>query len=90
MKIQINETLISAYKNARKNPNYALATILSSLDADTCKTSMEIVKDFELSGDCIEIDFDEDNVSVITDLFGKCDASTIEKILWVALLFPEI
>lgn len=90
MKIQVSERLIGEYKNAKKNPNYSLSTVLSSIDVDTCRTAMDVIEEVKLLGGRIEINVDEENAKAINSLFGKCDASIIEKLLWVAFLFPEI
>lgn len=90
MKVQINDKLLDLYKTANKNINYSLGSILASLDVDTCKSTIEIVEELKLLGNRVEIEIDEDNINVINNLFEHCDASTVEKLLWVALLFPEI
>ena len=90
MKLKINERLISSFKSMNKNPDYMLEFLLNSIDVDACRNAMELVEEFKLLGTMVEIEINENNISTASQLFGDCDSSTVEKLLWVALLFPEI
>ena len=90
MKLKINERLVGSFKSINKNPNYMLDFLLSSIDAEACRNAMELVEEFKLLGTTVEIEINENTLSTASQLFGDCDSSTVEKLLWVALLFPEI
>ena len=90
MYFDLSQKLISAYNESGKNPNYSLTFILNSIDPDTCTIGMDIVEHFNLSGDITSFDIDDHNVRALKALFGNVDAMVVEKMLWVAFLFPEI
>ena len=90
MKLKINERLVSSFKSVNKNPDYMLDFLLSSIDVNACRNAMEIVEEFKLLGTAVEVEINEKNLYTVNQLFGTSDSNTVEKLLWVALLFPEI
>lgn len=86
----ISKRLINVYSASKKNVNYQLDFLLNSLDMDTCDACMKLVEEFKLIGETQEIAIDESNVKRIQRVFGSCNNSLIEQLLWVALMFPEI
>lgn len=90
MTAQVSLRLIRAYETSKKNPNYQLDFLLSSVDVDTCNAASKLVEEFKLLGDEQTITIDDSNAKRIQKFFGCCDNSLIEQLLWVALLFPEI
>lgn len=90
MKLKINERLVSSFKSVNKNPDYMLDFLLSSIDVNACRNAMEIVEEFKLLGTAVEVEINEKNLYTVNQLFGTSDSNTVEKLLWVSLLFPEI
>lgn len=92
MKILVCKALIDTYKESGKNHNYCLSTILDSLDCDALGPSMKLVDSFDLVGEKIEVEIDDNNIKTINKLVGKTDnfGMLIEQLLCLALLFPEI
>ena len=90
MKLKINERLISSFKSVNKNPDYMLDFLLSSIDINSCRNAIELVEEFKLLGTTVEVEINDKNLSTVKQLFGIDDANIVEKLLWVALLFPEI
>ena len=90
MKARISQRLQKAYTASKKNANYQLDFLLNSMDLDTCRDCIKLVEEFKLLGDVQELALDESNVKRIEKVFGRCEDSLIEQLLWVALMFPEI
>ena len=90
MTARISQRLLKAYTTSKKNANYQLDFLLNSMDLDTCRDSVKLVEEFKLLGDVQELIIDESNVKRIEKMFGCCDNSLIEQLLWIALMFPEI
>ena len=88
--MKINERLVSSFKSVNKNPDYMLDFLLSSIDVNACRNAMEIVEEFKLLGTAVEVEINEKNLYTVNQLFGTSDSNTDEKLLWVAILFPEI
>mgnify|MGYP005758151191 CR=1 FL=1 len=90
MKLALNAKLIESYKANGKNPNYSLSFLLNSVDPSVCADGLGIVEAFKLAGAAVEYEIDDKNIRAIQQLFGNTDSTTVERLLWVALLFPEI
>lgn len=90
MKLTVSTKLIESYKASSKNPNYSLSFLLNSIDPVVCTNGLGLVEIFKLAGPSVEYEIDNKNICAIQQLFGSVDSTTVEKMLWVALLFPEI
>ena len=90
MTLSLNQKLIESYKANGKNPNYLLSFLLNSVDPSVCAKGIGLVDTFKLEGTVIDFEIDDKNILAIQQLFGKADIGTVERLLWVALLFPEI
>lgn len=90
MIVEVNSKLVAMYKEHSKNPNYALSFILNSMDPDTCIEGIALVDGFTIPGESTGIEIDEKNARAIKSIFGAADSATVTKLLWVAMLFPEI
>ena len=90
MKLAVSTKLIESYKANGKNPNYSLSFLLNSVDPGVCAECIGLVDTFKLAGAAAEYEVDDKNVCVVQQLFGNVDSTTVERLLWVALLFPEI
>lgn len=90
MKLALNNKLIESYKANGKNPNYSLSFLLNSVDSRACAKGVGLIETFKLEGAAIDYEIDDKNIRGIQQLFGKADNGTVECLLWVALLFPEI
>lgn len=90
MTFMTSKELIKHYATSKKNPDYQLDFLLSSIDLNTCNTCLSLVEVFKLSGDAQAVILNDDNLRRIEKLFGRCDNSLITQLLWVALMLPEI
>jgi hypothetical protein len=90
MKLTVSTKLIDSYKANSKNPNYSLSFLLNSIDPSICADGLGLVETFKLAGAAVEYEIDDKNIRVMQQLFGNVDSTTVERLLWVALLFPEI
>lgn len=90
MKLTVSTKLIDSYKANSKNPNYSLSFLLNSIDPSVCADGLGLVETFKLAGAAVEYEIDDKNIRVMQQLFGKADSTMVERLLWVALLFPEI
>lgn len=90
MKLTVSTKLIESYKANGKNPNYSLSFLLNSIDPSVCADGLGLVETFKLAGVAVEYEIDDKNIRAIQQLLGNADSTTVERLLWVALLFPEI
>lgn len=90
MQFELSEKLIKKYSEDSKNPNYSLTFLLNSLDPNTCVSAIKLVDVFNLQGNVITYEIDEKNIKIIKTLFKEIDNKLIEKLLWIALLLPEM
>ena len=90
MQVKVSKKLMAAFAEQRKNPNYALAFILDSMDPNVCVECIKMVDVFSIDGetDCITID--AKNTKLLMQTYDEIDATIVERLLWIALLFPEI
>lgn len=90
MKFNLNSNLLNAYKTSNKNPNYSLSFLLSSLDLNSSNLAIDLVNAFNLPGEATAFELDSSNTQTIQKIFKKIDSSLVERLLWIALFFPEI
>lgn len=90
MKLTVSTKLIESYKANGKNPNYSLSFLLNSIDPSVCADGLGLVETFKLAGVAVEYEIDDKNIHSMQQLLGNADSTTVERLLWVALLFPEI
>lgn len=90
MKLTVSTKLIESYKANGKNPNYSLSFLLNSIDPSVCADGLGLVETFKLAGTAVEYEIDDKNIRAMQQLLGNADSTTVERLLWVALLFPEI
>ena len=90
MKLTVSTKLIESYKANGKNPNYSLSFLLNSIDPSVCADGLGFVETFKLAGVAVEYEIDDKNIRAMQQLLGNADSTTVERLLWVALLFPEI
>lgn len=90
MKLTVSSKLIESYKANGKNPNYSLSFLLNSIDPSVCADGLGLVETFKLAGVAVEYEIDDKNIRAMQQLLGNADSTTVERLLWVALLFPEI
>lgn len=90
MKLTVSTKLIESYKANGKNPNYSLSFLLNSIDPSVCADGLGLVETFKLAGVAVEYEIDDKNIRAMQQLLGNADSTTVERLLWVALLFPEI
>ena len=90
MKVSVSNSLLDLYKQSKKNYNYALDFFLDSLDLEVCSKAMLLVENFKISGDKQIIEIDASNVSLINSIFGDADGNVVERLMWMAIMLPEI
>ena len=90
MKFSVNKELIDIYRRHDKSEGYMLDFLLSSLDDKCCVDAFKLIDTLNLKGEKAEVDINESTVVEINSLFGAIDNTLIEKLLFTAVLFPEI
>ena len=90
MQFELSEKLIRKYSESNKSPNYSLNFLLNSLEPTVCASVIKLVDVFSIQGNTTTYDVDEKNIKIIETLFKEFDSKLVEKLLWIALLFPEI
>lgn len=90
MKFSVNKGLIDIYRRHDKSEGYMLDFLLSSLDDKCCVDAIKLIDTLNLKGEKAEVDINESTVVEINSLFGAIDNTLIEKLLFTAVLFPEI
>ena len=90
MKFSVNKELIDIYRRHDKSEGYMLDFLLSSLDHKCCADAFSLFDTLNLKGEETEIEINESTVAEINSLFGTVDTTLIEKLLFTAVLFPEI
>ena len=91
MTINISKKIVELYDKTGKNPNSCLSFILESIDPDASSSTMSLIEECAFSGEKISFSVDDNNIKYIKALFGKDNIElTAERLLWVALLWPEI
>ncbi len=89
MKISVDKKLIDIYHKYEKSVGYMLDFLLSSLDVKCCKETI-ILFEMNNNGEKTEIEIDDKTISEINTLFESADDKLIEKLLYFAVIFPEI
>ena len=90
MQVKVSKKLMAAFAEQRKNPNYALAFILDSMDPNVCVECIKMVDVFSINGETDFITIDAKNTKLLMQTYDEIDAAIVERLLWIALLFPEI
>ena len=82
----------AVYKEQHKNYDYAITSILDNFDPECYLTCFGLIKDFELDGEKCDINIgDKLSKRIAEDLsLDIVDDRTIELLLWVGALFPEV
>ena len=88
MKFKINFKIVELFNKSSKKYNYMIDWLLSSVDDNLIKYSLSIVK---VSSDkTITVDINDDNCERIKEIFGEINDCIVEKLMTVALMFPEV
>ena len=90
MQVQVSKKLLAAFSEQKKNPNYALSFVLNSMDPDSCTEGLKLVDVFSFNSETEAINIDAKNVKLIQLTYDEVDTAIVERLLWIALLFPEI
>lgn len=90
MTVKIAKRINDIYLSKNKNVEYALDFLLSSIEVDCCKAAIDSVEEFAIIGEKTNIDISDKTVEIVNKVLGCSDEKTIEKLLWVAVMFPEI
>lgn len=90
MEFKVSSEILVQYKNTKKNVNYMLDYILSSIDYKNCNKYFNIIGNITFRGDKTEVEISDENVKFVKDIFKKIDDELVEILLWVALLFYEV
>lgn len=90
MKFSVSKEIINVYRKHNKSEGYLLDFLLSSLDPECCAEAFALFDSLNTKGEKVEIDINESALSEIKSLFSTIDNKLIEKLLFAAVLFPEI
>ena len=92
MKVMISQKLKTVYKEQHKNYDYAISSILDNFDPKCYLTCFSLIKEFELDGEKCEICIgDKLAKRIAEDLsIDTINDRTIELLLWIGVLFPEV
>ena len=92
MTFQISEKLRDLYHNQSKNYEYAIDQIMNSFDPESFVECFRIVNGFDTIGDKCEINISDSLVdNMIKDLgLEHLDHKTVELVLWLGAVFPEV
>ena len=88
MKFNIDSKTIELFKKNSKRYNYMIDWLLSSVEDNLIKYSLSIIN--ISSGKTIIVDINDDNCERIKDIFGEINDEIVEKIITIALMFPEV
>ena len=88
MKFEINFKIVELFNKSSKKYNYMIDWLLSSVDDNLIKYSLSIVK--VLSDKTITVDINDDNCERIKEIFGEINDCIVEKLMTIALMFPEV
>lgn len=92
MKVQVSKTVKDLYQESHKNYQYALESLLNSLDPATYVKALQDVKKMDSVTDMVEIEIPDSTVNMLKDLLDVEEVKNeiIGVLLWVAVLLPEI
>lgn len=90
MKVDISKKLYDVLKKHHKNIDYSLQCLVNSLDPEACKDVFKVLNAIDLGKEKKACELSDDTVGTINDLFGKCDRETVEVLIWISALLPEI
>ena len=89
MKISVDKKLIDIYHKYEKSVGYMLDFFFFFFDVKCCKETI-ILFEMNNNGEKTEIEIDDKTISEINTLFESADDKLIEKLLYFAVIFPEI
>lgn len=92
MQIKVSKGIKDIYKSQHKNYDYAIGSALDNFDPESFVKCFKIVKSFKLGGESEEISLGDGIVERIkSDLEqDNIDQKTIELLLWVGAILPEV
>lgn len=90
MKFSISKLIINIYRRHDKSEGYSLDFLLSSFDPECCAEAFALFDSLNIKGEKVEIDINESTLTEIKSLFSVVDNKLMEKLLFAAVLFPEI
>mgnify|MGYP003299276758 CR=1 FL=1 len=92
MNVMISKKLKTIYKEQHKNYDYAITSILDNFDPECYLTCFGLINEFELDGEKCDICIgDKVGKKISEDLnIDIVDDRTIELLLWIGALFPEV
>lgn len=88
MKFNIDSKTIELFKKNSKRYNYMIDWLLSSVEDNLIKYSLSIIN--ISSEKTIIVDINDDNCERIKEIFGEINDEIVEKIITIALMFPEV
>lgn len=90
MQFNVSKELVDIYCRYGKNEGYMIDFLLSSLDHKCCADAFNLFDTLNMKGEKAEVDINESTVAEIYSIFGAVDDALVEKLLFAAVLFPEI
>ena len=88
MKYNINSRTVELFKKNSKKYNYMIDWLLSSVEDDLIKYSLSIIN--VSSEKTVGVDINDDNCERIKEIFGEINDEIVEKLITIALMFPEV
>ena len=92
MKVSISKVLKDLYQESHKNYEYALESLMNSLDPATYAKAIKDIKSIEsVSEEKVEIEILDSAVNMLKGALDENEvkSETVELLLWVAVLMPE-
>ena len=90
MKFKVSSSIIDLFDHSKKNPNYMLDYLLSSIDSHNCKAYFQTLKAMAFEVSKREISLSDTNTSAIKSLWGYIDDELVERLLWISILLQEV
>jgi hypothetical protein len=90
MKFKVSSSIIDLFDHSKKNPNYMLDYLLSSIDSHNCKAYFQILKAMDFDAPKREIALSDSNITSIQTLWGYINDELVERLLWISVLLQEV
>lgn len=92
MKVSISKAIKDLYQESHKNYEYALESLMNSLDPATYVKAIKDIKRIDsISKERVEVEIPDSAVNMLKGLLDENEVKTetVELLLWVAVLMPE-
>lgn len=92
MKVLVSKVIKELYQKNHKNYEYALESVINGFDPECYESAIKDVVEIKVNSEKVEVEVPDSAIHSIKELLGidEVKTETIELLLWVAVLFPEI